>query len=368
MDQGSYKISELEKKYEKFLAPSIEITLDGKKLDTSKTPITELEVELSAGGSAGGCTFTVDSLFDYEKSEWKNEIAKSVKVGTKLEVSGGYVKRSPLFYGYVDESVMEHSNAGAPKLKIFGIDGLGFLMSCNEPIYGGKTKSKEIITNILKKSVAAGFAKKFTVDSGNALKEFTTPLVKERMDDFRFLQLLAQRYGMTVTSIDGELVFDALWKESESIIKLTMGKGLLSFTKRVCLRNQVGKVVVWGRDVNEKFVQGTAVSVKTGGKGKSAAQLAPGLKGAVLREFSEFARTAEECTRLAQARLDGLSMNLVSGEGVCIGIPELIPGRFITVDGMESETEGVYFLSKVTHSFTAEGYYTRFEVKGGKTE
>ena len=196
MDQGSYKISELEKKYEKFLAPSIEITLDGKKLDTSKTPITELEVELSAGGSAGGCTFTVDSLFDYEKSEWKNEIAKSVKVGTKLEVSGGYVKRSPLFYGYVDESVMEHSNAGAPKLKIFGIDGLGFLMSCNEPIYGGKTKSKEIITNILKKSVAAGFAKKFTVDSGNALKEFTTPLVKERMDDFRFLQLLAQRYGM----------------------------------------------------------------------------------------------------------------------------------------------------------------------------
>ena len=61
-------------------------------------------------------------------------------------------------------------------------------------------------------------------------------------------------------------------------------------------------------------------------------------------------------------------MNLVSGEGVCIGIPELIPGRFITVDGMESETEGVYFLSKVTHSFTAEGYYTRFEVKGAKTE
>ena len=91
---------------------------------------------------------------------------------------------------------MEHSNAGAPKLRISGIDGLGFLMSCNEPIYGGKTKSKEIITNILKKSVAAGFAKKFTVDSGNALKEFTTPLVKERMDDFQFLQLLARRYGM----------------------------------------------------------------------------------------------------------------------------------------------------------------------------
>ena len=126
----------------------------------------------------------------------------------------------------------------------------------------------------------------------------------------------ASPVSMAVTSIDGELVFDALWKESESIIKLTMGKGLLSFTKRVCLRNQVGKVVVWGRDVNEKFVQGSAASVKTGGKGKSAAQLAPGLKGAVLREFSEFARTAEECTRLAQAKLDGLSMFGVSRGGM----------------------------------------------------
>jgi phage protein D len=345
----------------------MEIKLGGKTLDSTKIPVTSLEVELSADGAAGGCTFAVDGLFDYEKSQWKNDLAKTVKAGAKLEISGGYVTRRPLFYGFVDEYTMEHSNAGAPRLIISGIDGLGYLMSCREPYYGGKKKGKDIVTEILKKSVSAGFAKSVEVDGTHALKEFEAPLIKEQVDDFKFLRILARRYGMVLMGINGELIFDALWKKSESILKLTMGKGLLSFQKRVSLKGQVGKVIIWGRDVNQKFIMGTAGAVKTGGKGKSAGQLVPALKTAVLREYSEFARTNEECKRLAQARLDGIAMELVSGEGLCVGIPELIPGRFITIDGLEDEAEGIYFLSRVTHSFTTEGYYTRFEVKGAKT-
>ncbi len=367
MDWSTYDITALETKYDKFLAPSVEITLGGRTLDSTKIPIPQLEVEMSADGSAGGCTFSIDGLFDYENQKWNNDMASSVKAGIKLEVSGGYIKKKPLFYGYVDDYTMEHKNTGAPRLIVNGIDGLGFLMSCYEPYYGGQKKCKEIISELLKKSVSAGFAKSVDVDRSNALKDFETPLVKGRVDDFKFLRILAERYGMVMMGLNGELIFDALWKDSASLIKLTMGKGLLSFTKRVSLKGQVGQVVVWGRDVNQKFISGSADRVSTGGKGKSAAQLVSGLKKAVLREYSEYVRTADECTQLAQARLDGIAMGLVSGEGQCIGIPELIPGRFITIDGLEDETEGVYFLNKVTHSFTAEGYYTRFEVRGAKT-
>lgn len=91
-----------------------------------------------------------------------------------------------------------------------------------------------------------------------------------------------------------------------------------------------------------------------------------GLESAVLREHNEYARTEGELARIAQARLNGIAMGLVLGEGTCVGIPELIPGRFITIDGMEEQAEGTYFLTKVTHSFTTEGYYTRFEVRGSK--
>ena len=69
---------------------------------------------------------------------------------------------------------------------------------------------------------------------------------------------------------------------------------------------------------------------------------------------------------LAQARLDTQALNFVSGSGTCVGIPELIPGRYISIKGLDDSTEGSYFLSKVLHRFTEEGYYTQFEVKGAK--
>lgn len=344
----------------------MEIKLGGTKLDSSKIPITNLEVELSAEGAAGGCSFTVDSLFDYENSKWNNDVAKTVKLGTSLEVSGGYVQKKPLFYGYVDEYTLEHTGEGAPKITVSGIDGLGFLMNCREPYYGGAKKGKEIITEILKKSVSAGFAKSVTVDSSNALVDFETPIIKEQVDDFRFLRILAERYGMVLMALNGELIFDALWQSDDPLITLTVGKGLISFNKRISLKGQVGKVEIWGRDVNQKFIQGSATTVSTGGRGKTAAQLVSGLEKAVLREFNEYARTEGELARLAQARLNSIAMGLVSGEGTCVGIPEIIPGRYINIEGMEDETNGRYFISMVTHSFTTEGYFTKFEVKGAK--
>ena len=146
MDNGTYSISDLEKKYDGFLSPQIKILLDGDKLDTAQIPVSRLEVELSADGAAGGCSFEVESLFDYENQVWKQDIAKAVKAGASLEIYGGYKNDDtvkPIFYGYVDDYMMVHSSQGAPKILVNGIDGFGFLMSCREPISGGEKKAKD---------------------------------------------------------------------------------------------------------------------------------------------------------------------------------------------------------------------------------
>ncbi len=51
---------------------------------------------------------------------------------------------------------------------------------------------------------------------------------------------------------------------------------------------------------------------------------------------------------------------------MCVGTPELIAGRCITLKGVSESMEGDYFLQKVCHRFTGEGYYTTFEVKGAR--
>ena len=51
-----------------------------------------------------------------------------------------------------------------------------------------------------------------------------------------------------------------------------------------------------------------------------------------------------------------------------MGIPELIPGRYITLKGFDKTVSDKYFISKVTHEYNADGYYTTFEVKGARTK
>lgn len=365
MDKGSYKITELERKYDGFLGPAIEIKLSGTKLDSTSIPISSVEVDLSADGAAGSCTFTVESLFDYSTGTWARKMVSNLKVGAKLEVYGGYVKKKRLFYGYVDEFSMSYAGGGAPRLVIHGVDGFGYLMHCKEDYHAKDKGTAAAVKEILQRSVSAGFAEKCTVASG--LKDFEKPIIKdEGLDDFTFLRILAERFGMVLMCVDGELIFDSLWESGKELIELEMGRGLLSFDKRVSTYGQLGKVLIKSVDKANQPIEGVADKVTTGGSGKSAAEHLSHLKKAVHEENMEFAKTTEECKRLAQAKLNGIAMGFVSGGGHCIGIPELIPGRFIKIKNLiEKETDTV-FISRVIHRFSAGGYFCNFEVKGAK--
>lgn len=365
MDTGSYTYEALQKKYGNFVAPSLEITIGSKKYSNKDVPILDMEIELAADGTAGGCSFTIDGQYKAEESRWQNDFTKQVKLGAKLVIEGGYVEKKELFYGYVDDYSFQYDGYDGPRIHVSGLDGLGYLMSMREPLYAGQKKPAELVKSILNKSVSAGFAKKVSVGTLNG---FATPVIKEQVDDWTFLNLLAGRYGAALFAVDGELIFDRAASNTTPILTLTGGVNLRSFTKRVSLAHQVGKVEIWGHDVNQKPIKGIADRVTVGGSGKSAAQIVSGLSKAVMREYSEFVRTEAECKLLAENRLNGIAMGMVSGEGRCIGIPEIIPGRYIQIKGLESSTNGTYFISRVKHRFDPDGYMTLFEIKGAKTE
>ncbi|MBO4913986.1 MAG: phage late control D family protein [Oscillospiraceae bacterium] len=363
MDKKTYSLKTLEKKYDHFLAPSFEITVAGKVFASKSVHVTVLEVELSCDGTAGGCSFAVEGQYDHEKQKWENGVADVVEVGAKLEIKGGYVKKELIFFGYVDDYTLSFSENGAPVIEVTGLDGLGYLMSMREPIYAGKRKAADIVKEILGKSKSAGFAKDIHIGTPKGFDD--TPIVKERVDDWTFLNLMAQRYGMSLFAVAGELIFDNVTGTNNPILTLKMGKDLYYFKKRVTLARQIGKVEIWGRDVNQKEIKGNATHVKVG-SGKAASDIVSSIKKAALREYSELVRTKEDCTAMAQNRLNGLAMGFVTGDGACIGIPELIPGRYIEITGGDKKTNGRYFLSKVKHIFDNESYRTEFQIKGAK--
>ena len=72
MDKGSYTFQALSTKYEDFRGPAFTIKIDGTALNSAEMPIASLEVDLDAQGSAGGCHFSVGSLYDFAQSKWIN--------------------------------------------------------------------------------------------------------------------------------------------------------------------------------------------------------------------------------------------------------------------------------------------------------
>lgn len=362
MDQSSYTFQALCSKYEDFRSPAFTIKVEGKEIKSSEIPLT-VEVDLCADGSAGGCSFQIESMYDYEHAKWLNDLTKTLEVGARLEIEGGYVKQEPIFYGYVDEVTVSYSGSGSPSLSVAGLDGLGFLMNCREPMYGGKQEPKKVVQTLLNKPKSVGYAKKLTIGT---LPQFDAPVVKEKIDDFKYLRMLAERYCVSLMAINGELIFDNILSNTKPLMTLTVGASLLSFQKRLTLQNQVYEVEIRGMDENKEQIKGVANSVSVKGTGKTAAQTASEFKGTALREENEYVRTNEECKRVAQARLDTLALNYVSGAGTCLGIPELIPGRFLTIEGLDGDTVGDYFITKVHHRFGPDGYLTQFEVKGAK--
>ena len=363
MDSKTYTYSALAKKHDNFTAPGFEISVGGKKLSEGKFTIPRLEVEMSATGTAGGCSFTVEGQYDFKNRKWTNDAADLIKPGAKLVVEGGYVKHQEMFYGYVDDITLAFRPDGAPIISVNGLDGLGYLMNMCEPFHAGEKKPKQIVQSVLQKSQSAGFAKKIKVGS---LSGFETPIVKEGIDDWKFLCMMAERYGASILAIDGEMIFDTLMTKTAPILTLTMGQNIRKFTRRVSFAHQVGKVEILGRDINEQPIKGEAMSVTVGGKGKIAADWISGLKKSVKVERDEFVRTEQECKKLAQNRFNSMCMGFVSGEGECIGIPELIPGRYLKVDGGDDMTNGTYFLTKVVHHFRMDKFTTSFEYKGAK--
>ena len=368
MDKGSYEYTDLQKKYGGFIAPHFTVYLDGKKLPCDEHNISELEVEINGDGTAGGCSFSVQDVYIYGTNTWDNAIVQQLVPGAEIKIVGGYGKdekksQKELFYGYVDDFTVEFSAETPPTLKVNGIDGLGYLMNCRQPIYGGKETPTNIIETILKKAVSAGFAKSVSV---GRLDPFQVPLVKEQVDDWRFLKLMARRCGATLMVVDGEMIFNTE-EVSKEILTLTLGESLVRFSRRLDLSHQVGEVEIYGRDVNQKPIHAKVNTVTVGDSSyDSAAEMVPAFKKASLREYSEFARTEEECRKLAQNRLNGIAMGFVSGDGQCVGIPELIPGRYLKIDGSDKSINGLYYLTKVRHVFSEAGYHTAFEFKGAK--
>ena len=357
LDTKTYTYDELEKKYELFHVPMFQVLVSNQALDTKKVSISHVVVHTSVEAEADTVDFIVTNSYDRTKGEFQ-WVDTHFALGKEVEVKMGYGdKLVTVFVGKITR-VEYNCPAGAqPQVHVHAMDITFLMMKHKHTTTWKDKKSSDIVKTIGKK-----FADSVVAD--DTTEKFTEKTFL-KMSDFEIIKHLAELENREFFVVGKTVYFRKFFKSTTPMITLTYGKNLLNLSIASDLYHQVNKVTVTAWDeVQGKKIESTSTSyTKLGSNSKTGVDVIK-THGDFIDYFETKVVSAAHAKTIAEGKLQRKGNLLVQGHGELRGIPELRAGKFIKLDGLGSKLNQVYYLKKVTHTISRNGYITQFVVGG----
>jgi phage protein D len=356
LDNGQFTTDELEKKYREFFAPAFEILVDGSKL-ADGIAISILKVESSLDGTADSFFFQVTNAFDLVERDflWLDNV---FVLGKAVEIKLGYVdKLTTVFQGYITSVTADFADDATPNLLIRGMD-MSYLM-----MKGSKSKSWAQKTySDIAKEIAGTYGIKTKVDDTTTTYNTVS---QNQMDDYHFIQYLADLVHYDFFIVGKTMYFRKPLTEMTPVVELQWGTMMRTLSIDMNIADQITEVTVRGWDNKElKVVEETATNVtKLGSNSKTGKDILKA-QGTYKEHVYTNIDSQDEAKTHAEALLNKRSMKLISGQGECIGIPEIRAGRYIKLSGIGVKLSQPYYIVSTLHVIDESGYVTRFQVGG----
>lgn len=355
----TYSFDDLDKKYRGFIAPTFKLYVDGSEIGREGMAITDLTVETTVADQSDVVRFTITNAYDPIKRdfEWLN---KSVKLGSTLDVHLGYTDQlEPVFFGYITAIDARFPREGTPQLTVTAMD-ISFKMMRGR---GVRNYSEMKVSDIVKQIGQEYGAVSFEIDATTTVNP---SLSKKPDNDYQFLVELARSLNYDFFIVGKTLYFRKKNKNKTPLMTLSWGRTLMAFNVEMNLAEQVSKVVVRSWDPKTaKVTVGNSGSIsKLGSNSKTGADLLQMLGSGFEETLFVNAVDQQDAQTKADAALGERAMKLVTGEGECIGLPEIRAGRYIKIDGLGTRLDQPYYIVGATHSIDEDGYTTQFQVEG----
>jgi phage protein D len=194
-------------------------------------------------------------------------------------------------------------------------------------------------------------------------------LLQANQTDFEFLRERARRISYEVSVEDRTLMFQPVKNADGAALTLTLGAELAEIHLRLSSVGLAGEVSVRGwsaKDKKEIVGQAKAGDESSTMEGQqSGPAVAEGAFGAAVQTLSAWpAAIQAEADQVAKARFNRAALGFVTGEGVCGGRTDLRVGLVIGIAGVGTRFSGAYYVTSVSHRYTAGGgFETRFSVR-----
>ncbi|WP_042163910.1 phage late control D family protein [Paenibacillus gorillae] len=348
----------LETKYKHFVAPEMELLIDGESDKLAQMAVEWVEVDLSTETHADMAKFSIVNGFSISETKF-DWVEDTIQVGKTLQVKLGYAdKKGLLFDGLITGYTLDYSSNSAPKIIVTGMDRSFLLMRSSHSKGWSKMKDSDVV-----RQIAGEYGLTAEIDD--------TTITRERIEqagisDYHFIRSLAVDNDRQFY-VEGSKLYFVKPKLGQPVVQLKYGQSLLGFALQIDASGQMAEVKVRGYDVDKKtHVEATAKSVTAmPSKSTTGPSLANKLSSKKVEIVYSQAASQAEAQLLATSMLERKARELVTGYGSSIGLPEIKPGKMIQIDGLGTGLNQTLRITRATHRLDADnGYTTSFEAEG----
>ena len=370
--------SSLQTKYGDFSFPKADILLNKKPLAATSGAhfvVNDIHVETTSGFEASIATFRIYNTYDFKQGKFRyDELKAQLFIGASVSLSLGYIEAVEIvFVGFVAGISFGYMPDDLPYIEVSAMDVKSLMMGGP---YSYQLTSKtygEAVNEIFRRT---GYAKLKAMGGITALNISDTPDKKpgaggaqkasaETIEmvaesDYEFIVKAAKKYNFEFFVDRGTVYFRKAKSITSPVAELAVSKGVLGFHTEYSLTGIVGKIEARAMDAGQGKV---ITSSKTLQKKLSVSGKAEGLVGKASKIYIDPSISSkEQADERVNSLMEQMSYRLGSLEADCVGIPDLVPGRFIAFSGMGAPIDNNFYITTVVHEFTAEGgYHTKIK-------
>ncbi len=199
-------------------------------------------------------------------------------------------------------------------------------------------------------------------------------VLQNNQTDMEFLRSIAVKNGY-ILAMNAEGILE--FKNASIPIPgpaLTWLENLVSFSPRATAAGQVATAMVhaWSPLMKQGVdIPMPVIPAVTGGPALAADRgLALGVSGGEAKDVTTDQPIAlpTEATALAMARGTKISQDFLQADGTCLGHPQVVAGRTVTILKVGLKFSGPYLITSATHIYDQHGYTTTFHANGSEAK
>ncbi|MBD2450063.1 phage late control D family protein [Nostoc sp. FACHB-152] len=372
----------LEAKYENLYAPFFEIIVDGNDILKLGQENTKESIEVSSVtidntlDGADTFSFTVNNAFDATKRELRSFVEQILVFDAEVEIKLGYgSQRKTLMFGILTSVKVTFPSGSAPQIEVGGFDISYRMMKENKPRSWKDTTDSEVVKILaseygLQTSPSANtpFAQQDSIEKSDV--KHPQIIKQEKENDFEFLKRLAERNYYEFFVFGKALFFRKPAYKTEPVVTLEWEKSLVSFSPEFNIAERLVQVDVMGQNTEKKInIVGTArilndeiakISIKKAFKALTGQKVTEQL---LQEQVKQTVSSEDHAKSLAKSILLKKNEEVLKGSGESIGIPDILAGTNINLQGLGTKFSRTYYISQTNHSISNSGYKTTFNVK-----